>query len=510
MLTCDTLIRNARIIDGSRSGAPDAGDSNSAASKNPLQDVAIASGRILAIHPATNEASPTQAIHQIDAAGMILAPGFIDAHTHDDTNVIRTPQMLPKLSQGVTTVIVGNCGISAAPATIRGHLPDPMNLLGPAEAFTYPDFCSYLSAIQKAQPAVNVAALVGHTTLRNNHMDRLDRSATGSEIAAMREQLDDALSHGAIGLSTGLAYLSAYSASTGEVLALAEALHAHQAIYTTHLRSETETIVDALHEAFLIGKAAGVAIVVSHLKCAGLANWGRSQEILAVLDQASTGQSIGFDCYPYSAGSSTLDLRQVDERVKIMITWSDPHPAMAGQTLAGIAAQWSVSQQEAAARLQPAGAIYHSISEADMRRILQHPATMIGSDGLPNDPMPHPRLWGTFPRVLGHYSRDEQLFPLAEAVYKMTGLTAQRFGLHDRGLVSPGYCADLVLFDPDKIADTATFEYPISPAAGILAVWVNGILSYREGKATSERAGRFLPPREGPPRTGRMKGAKSQ
>ncbi len=179
-----------------------------------------------------------------------------------------------------------------------------------------------------------------------------------------------------------------------------------------------------------------------------------------------------------------------------MITWSDPHPAMAGHTLAEIAAQWSVSQQEAAARLQPAGAIYHSIAEADMRRILQHPATMIGSDGLPNDPMPHPRLWGTFPRVLGHYSRDEQLFPLAEAVYKMTGLTAQRFGLHDRGLVTPGYCADLVLFDPDKIADTATFEHPISPAAGILAVWVNGILSYREGKATSERAGRFLPHRK--------------
>ncbi len=262
MLTCDTLIRNARIIDGSRSGAPDAGGSNSAASKNPLQDVAIANGRILAIHPATDAASHAQAIHQIDAAGMVLAPGFIDAHTHDDTNVIRTPQMLPKLSQGVTTVIVGNCGISAAPATIRGHLPDPMNLLGAAEAFTYPDFCSYLSAIEKAQPAVNVAALVGHTTLRNNHMDRLDRSATGSEIAAMRHQLDDALSHGAIGLSTGLAYLSAYSASTEEVLALAEALHAHQAIYTTHLRSETETIVDALHEAFLIGKAAGVAIVV--------------------------------------------------------------------------------------------------------------------------------------------------------------------------------------------------------------------------------------------------------
>ncbi len=477
MLTCDTLIRNASVIDGT--GEKDA----------KLTDVAILQGRILRIEPDM----PAHAQEVIDAAGMVLAPGFIDSHTHDDTSVIRTPQMLPKLSQGVTTVIVGNCGISASPATLRDHLPDPMNLLGPGDAFTYPDYASYIAAISRAQAAVNVAALVGHTTLRNNHMDRLDRTANSYEIAAMRRQLEDALTHGALGLSTGLAYLSAHSASTDEVITLAAALGAHGAIYTTHLRSETETILDALQEAFHIGKISRVPVVVSHLKCAGIANWGRSEEVLAFLDKARAHQHISFDCYPYAAGSSTLDLRQVDERVKITITWSDPHPELAGQTLAEIAQHWAVDQLTAATRLRPAGAIYHSISEEDMRRILQHPATMIGSDGLPNDPMPHPRLWGTFPRVLGHYSRDEKLFPLTTAVHKMTGLTAQRFQLHDRGLIKPGYAADLVLFDPDTIADTATFAQPIATAAGIIAVWVNGVLSYRGGKATGARSGRFLP-----------------
>ncbi len=481
MFTCDTLIRNARVIDGTGREADDAAD-------HTLSDVAILNGRILAMQP-DMRAVPASVI---DAAGMVLAPGFIDSHTHDDTNIIRTPQMLPKLSQGVTTVIVGNCGISAAPAALRGHLPDPMNLLGPPDAFTYPDFSSYIAAVHRAQPAVNVAALVGHTTLRNNHMDRLDRAASPQEIRAMRHQLDDALSRGALGLSTGLAYLSAHSASTEEVVRLAESLGTHGAIYTTHLRSETEAILDALQEAFDIGRISRVPVVVSHLKCAGIANWGRSAEVLSFLDKAREHQPVSFDCYPYAAGSSTLDLRQVDERVKITITWSDPHPELAGRTLADIAQQWSVSHLEAATRLRPAGAIYHSISEDDMQRILKHPATMIGSDGLPNDPMPHPRLWGTFPRVLGHYSRDQKLLPLTEAVHKMTGLTARRFHLHDRGLVKPGYCADMVLFDPETIRDTATFARPVAASAGILAVWVNGVLSYREGKASSARAGRFL------------------
>jgi len=475
MPKCATLIRNVEVADGG--------------GRSPeIADVAIDQDRIVAIGKLQDYVADIV----FDGEGKVLAPGFIDVHTHDDTSVIRAPQMLPKLSQGVTTVVVGNCGISAAPVTLRAEPPDPMNLLGDAHAFCYPTFKAYVDAVATAQPAVNVAALVGHTALRNNHMDRLDRTATSTEIAAMRAQLQEALDNGAAGLSTGLAYLSAHSASTEEVMALAELLAGAGAIYATHLRSETETILQALDEAVRIGKHAAVPVVISHLKCAGIANWGRSAEVLGWIDGARKDQAIGCDCYPYAAGSSTLDLRQVDERVKIQITWSTAHPEMAGQTLAEIAKTWAVPLVEAAKRLQPAGAIYHSISEQDMRAILRHPGTMIGSDGLPNDPLPHPRLWGTFPRVLGVYCRELKLFPLGEAVRKMTSLPAQRFGLVQRGWIREGYYADLVLFDPGTVRDVATFDDPVRPSTGIEAVWVNGSLSCRGQTATGRRTGRFL------------------
>jgi N-acyl-D-amino-acid deacylase len=323
-------------------------------------------------------------------------------------------------------------------------------------------------------------------------MDRLDREATSHEVAAMREQLEEALEAGALGLSTGLAYLSANAASKDEVLNLAAPLAAAGAIYATHMRTEGDRILDAMGEAFEIGRSSSVPVVISHLKCAGIANWGRSGEVLAALDAARHSQQTGCDCYPYAATSTILDLRQVDERVKITITWSTSHPEMAGKTLADIAAEWQTTQLEAARRLKPAGAIYHSISEDDMRTILRHPATMIGSDGLPNDLHPHPRLWGAFPRVLGRYCRDEALFALSEAIHKMTGLPAQRFSLAGRGFIRAGCAADMVLFDPNTIADAATFSDPIKPATGINAVWVNGTLTYTAEGATGNRAGRFL------------------
>ncbi|MGB6973830.1 MAG: D-aminoacylase [Terracidiphilus sp.] len=471
-----TLLRNANVLDGS-GGPPQ------------ILDVALSDDRIAHIGPCL----AVEAERIIDCSGLALAPGFIDAHTHDDIAAVDRPEMLPKLSQGVTTVIVGNCGISAAPATLRGAPPDPMNLLGSAAAFRYPTFASYVEAVSRAQPAVNVAALVGHTALRNNHMDRLDREAEPGEIAAMRAQLQEALAHGALGLSTGLAYRNANAASTAEVLALTQPLSAAGGIYATHLRTEADAVLDALDEAFRIGRHARVPVVVSHLKCAGVANWGRSKEVLRALDEARVAQPAGCDCYPYAAGSSTLDLRQVDPRVEITITWSETHPEAAGRSLEHIAGAWNTSQQEAARRLQPAGAIYHSMDEQDMRRILAHPATMIGSDGLPNDPHPHPRLWGAFPRVLGRYSRDEKLFTLPEAVRKMTSLSADRFGLAERGCIREGYFADLVLFDPARIRDAATYDDPIRPAEGIEAVWVNGELAYTPAGATQNRAGRFLP-----------------
>jgi len=484
--SCDTLIRNVSVIDGSGGPAYAA-------------DVALADGRILRIEPRIGSnpgaLAGWQAKQVIDGGGKVLSPGFIDVHTHDDTNVIRTPSMMPKLSQGVTTVIVGNCGISAAPVTLKAEPPDPMNLLGEASAFSYPTFASYVEAIKQARPAINVAALIGHTALRSNQMDRLDRAASDTEIAAMCEQLREALAHGALGLSTGLAYGNAINAPTAEVLALAEPLAQAGAIYATHLRSEFADILEAMDEAFRIGKHARVPVVISHLKCAGVENWGRSGEVLEALEQAQRYQPVGCDCYPYTASSSTLDLKQVTDTIDIMVTWSEPEPAMGGKLLAEIAAEWQVDLMEAARRLQPAGAVYHCMQDDDVNRILSHPASVVGSDGLPNDPLPHPRLWGAFPRVLGYYSREQKLFPLSVAIRKMTGLSAERFGLAERGLVREGYWADLVLFDAETVRDAATFADPMQPAEGIAAVWVNGALSYQGGalkEPTELRAGRFL------------------
>lgn len=475
----DWLIRHATLHDGS-GAAP------------VIATLAVADGHIAAI-ARDDELDAATAVHEIDATGLVLAPGFIDVHTHDDTNVIRQPEMLPKLSQGITTVIVGNCGISASPVRLKGEPPDPMNLLGNAGHFIYPRFADYRAAVDAAQPAVNVAALVGHTALRQNQMDRLDRVATASEIAAMRAELADALEHGALGLSTGLAYASAIGASTEEVKQLAAELYAHGALYTTHLRTEFDGIVDAITEAIDIGTHARAPVIVSHLKCAGADNWGRSTEVLGTLDAAAAHHPVGCDCYPYAASSSTLDLKQVTADFAITITWSTPHPEMAGRDLADIAADWGMPLPEAAARLQPAGAVYHGMDETDVRRILAHPLTMVGSDGLPNDPLPHPRLWGAFPRVLGHYSRDAGLFPLATAIHKMTGLSARRFGLAGRGLLRVGHWADLTLFDPATVRDNASFTAPVAAASGILGVWVNGALAYHQGTPTDTRSGRFLP-----------------
>jgi N-acyl-D-amino-acid deacylase len=476
MASCDTLIINATIVDGS--GGP------------PVEaDVAVSDGLICAI----GALSGWDAKAVVDGSGKVLSPGFIDSHTHDDTSVVRAPEMWPKLSQGVTTVIVGNCGISAAPVTLAGDPPDPMNLLGSAAVFQYPDFGAYVEAVNSARPAVNVAAFIGHTALRSNHMDRLDRPANQLEINAMREQLREALAHGSLGLSTGLAYENAIEAPCEEVIALAEPLAEAGGIYATHMRNESGSVLEAIDEACRIGREARVPVVISHLKCAGIENWGRGGEVLAALDSARSQHPVGWDCYPYAASSTTLDLRQVTGETRINITCSVPHPETSGESLADIAAKWELDLWETARRLQPAGAIYHSMSEHDVRRILGHPGTMIGSDGLPYDQRPHPRLWGTFPRILGYYVREQKLFPLAESVHKMTGLPAKRFGLTGRGLIRGGYCADLVLFDADTVRDVATFENPRQAAEGIQAVWVNGVLSTKDSAPTHLRGGRFLP-----------------
>ncbi|KFD20358.1 D-aminoacylase [Tatumella ptyseos ATCC 33301] len=471
----DWLFRNVTVIDGSDSPAYQA-------------DVAVTGDRITEIAPVIE----SDAVHVVHGEGRVLSPGFIDVHTHDDTNVIRIADYLPKISQGITTVIVGNCGISAAGAVIKDHVPDPMNLLGEKQHFSYPTVEAYGLAVEKSRPVVNVATLIGHTTLRNNHMDSLHRAATGEEISNMCKQLRDALHQGALGMSTGLAYATAFQSTTEEVMALAAELGPVDGIYTTHLRSEFGPILDALDEACRIGKHANVPVVVSHHKCAGAKNWGRTKETLAFFDKMRQHQDLSCDCYPYSASSSTLDLNQITDDFDIVITWSTPHPEYAGKKLTEIAALWGADLVSAAKAMQPAGAIYYNMDEQDVRRVLSYPATMIGSDGLPNDPMPHPRLWGAFPRVLGYYCREKMIFPLTTAIHKMTGLSASRFRLSNRGYIRKGYYADLVLLNPDTVIDVASFTKPQQPAEGIELVLVNGKKSYGKDKKISGRAGRFL------------------
>lgn len=471
----DILVRRAEVIDGTGARAHAA-------------DVGIRDGRIAAI----GSFADGDAASVIDGQGRCLSPGFIDVHTHDDTNVIRTPDMLPKLSQGVTTVVVGNCGISAAPVRLQGDaVPDPMNLLGRREAFCYPRFADYARAVESARPSVNVAALIGHTALRANHMQQFDRPADAAEIDAMRRDLARALDEGAIGMSSGLAYRNARQAPQQEMDALVGELGRRDALYTTHLRDEFAGLPEAMHEAFDTARKAGARLVISHLKCAGVANWGNAPQALARLDAAAAHQVCHCDCYPYTAGSSTLDLGQVTDEIDIFITWSDACPDVAPASLRAIAEQWDVSLVDAARRLQPAGAVYHNMSEADMRQVLAHPRSMVGSDGLPNDPFPHPRLWGTFPRALGEYCREQKLLTLPEMVRKMTSLSAANFGLTDRGVIREGACADLVLFDFKRIRDAATFAEPTRPSRGIDTVIVNGHIAWRDGEAVA-RAGQML------------------
>ena len=472
----DTIIKGGSVIDGS-------------GKIRFKSDVGIKNDKIAAIGDLKN----TTTGRTIDASNRVVAPGFIDVHTHDDRVILTKPTMDMKISQGVTSVVVGNCGISLAPL-IANNPPPPLDLIAEEGACRYSTFEEFLLDVEGSPPAVNSAFLVGHSTLRVATMDSLDRAASSGEIKKMRSLLEESLSAGAIGFSTGLFYKPAIMAPTEEVIEIARALHAYKARYVTHMRNESDHVIRSLDETFRIGAESLSPVIVSHHKVQGKNNFGRSTETLAHIDNHLDGHhhGIAFDVYPYVASSTVLKEDSIKLSERVLITWSKARPDLAGRELTDIADELNCDIFKAADQLQPAGAVYFAMAEEDVQRILSHPNAMIGSDGLPHDEHPHPRLWGTFPRVLGHYCRDLKLFSLEEAVRRMTGYSAETFGLIDRGIIRPGAFADITIFNEDTVLDRATFDKPTTPAAGIETVFVNGRVVWEHGAATGNRPGHVL------------------
>ena len=471
----DLIIRGGTVIDGTRAPRFDA-------------DIGIVDGRIVAI----GDLSGREARQTLDARGRIVSPGFIDSHTHDDQALLSQPDMTFKVSQGVTTVVTGNCGISIAPLRAGAPMPAPLNLLDSGTQPPFETLRGYLDALRATPAAVNVAALVGHSSLRVNVMPDLEREANADEVAAMRALLDESLDAGAIGLSTGTFYPPAAKATAEEIIAIGQGLTSRGAVFATHMRDESDHVMAALDETFRIGKALDVRVVISHHKVMNKPNFGRSKETLAHIHKTMQCQCVALDCYPYTAGSTMIHTARAMLDGRMVIANSVPHPECAGREITDIAAEWGVDKAEAARRLQPGSAIYFLMDEADVQSILAFEETMIGSDGIPLGDKPHPRLWGTFPRVLGHYSRELGLFPLETAVWKMTGLTAKNFGLAGRGTLAVGQCADVVVFDAATVLDRASYEDPMQTSAGIDSVIVNGTLTWQDGQHLGARSGQVI------------------
>jgi N-acyl-D-amino-acid deacylase len=474
----DVIIRNASIVDGTGAARYEA-------------DVGIKGDRIARLGDLQRASATTE----IDASGFAVAPGFIDAHTHDDRLMLSGGDMAPKVSQGITTVVGGNCGVSLAPMPrpIPDPVTPPLNLLDDSGAwFRFASFAEYLEALRAQPAATNCAMLVGHSTLRVATMDDLSVPANPDEIASMRALVDEAMRAGAIGVSTGLFYEPSIAAPTEEVIEICQPLREYGGLYCTHMRNEGDHIIESLIETFRIGREVGVPVVISHHKVVGVKNYGRSAETLKFIAEHMGNQEICLDCYPYPASSTILSAHRARNATRVTVTWSKSLPQYAGRDLTDITAELGGTQEEVVDLLSPAGAIYYMMDDQDVQRILAFDKTMIGSDGLPHDDAPHPRLWGSFPRVLGHYGRSMGLFSLETAIHKMSGLTAKNFGLVDRGVVREGAFADLTIFNPETVDEGASFTKPIAPAVGIDTVFVNGIVVWRDGKPSGARPGQVL------------------
>jgi N-acyl-D-amino-acid deacylase len=488
----EMVIRGATVCDGT--GGP-----------RRVTDVGVSGERIEAV----GDLSAVGANSSIDAAGLILAPGFIDVHSHDDFAVFLAPEMDFKVGQGVTTDVVGNCGFGAAPwQATRAYL----GFFG-AEHHPLPSWSSYgdyLNAVDAEPPSLNVAVLAGHGSIRLDAMGNQRRPPTDAELSRMRATLVAALDAGCVGFSTGLIYEPGRYSATDELIALARDMARHGGLYASHMRNESDQLLESVAEVLRIAEEGGVPVQISHHKAAGRSAWGLVNDSLALIDRArAKGLDVTADQYPYTAASTSLFaiLQNYEEGNaglgvvewhNIVVVSAPGHAEWEGRSLAELADEFEMAPPEAARRVVDAEgyaaiAVIKSMNEDDVRTVMAHPTTMIGSDGIPTlGGKPHPRLYGTFARVLGHYVRDERVLSLEEAIHRMTGMAAAKFGLSGRGVIEAGAWADLVLFDAGSINDIATYESPRQHPTGIRGVWVNGTAVVRDGSHTGARPGRAV------------------
>jgi N-acyl-D-amino-acid deacylase len=525
----DLKIEGATVIDGTGAAGGRA-------------DVGVRDEAIVAVGDLSRESAG----RTVNAAGKVLTPGFIDMHSHSDWRLWANRRAESKIRQGVTTEVVGNCGSSPAPAStehldeLRGfafYLPSGMD-------FRWRSVGEYLDAFEEDGTALNVVQLVGHGTLRVAAMGFARRPPTGQELATMQRLLAQAVEDGAWGLSTGLIYAPGSYATTEEIVEIARAARS-RGIYASHIRGEGAGLLEAVAEAIRIGRQANLPVQVSHIKAAGRPNWGKVPKALALIDAAADeGLDVMADVYPYTASSTSLRALLPDwaleggveamltrlghaetrDRIRaeiesppagqslldrigwenIMIAWAPGRRDAEGRRVSEIAAARSMDPVDAVVELLRdarglASMILFQLDERDLRHALAHPRVMIGSDGSAlaaygelGEGKPHPRSYGTFPRVLGEYAREQRVLSLAQAVHKMTGLPARRLGLKDRGTIRVGARADLVIFDPRDVADQATYEDPHRYPLGIEYVLVNGSFVIKDGEHTGSLPGRVL------------------
>jgi N-acyl-D-amino-acid deacylase len=442
----------------------------------------------------------------------VLSPGFIDVHSHDDFHVLIEPEVRHNILQGITTVIVGNCGFGAA-ASGPGKLQMKAINEPSVELPDWDGYAGYLEEVAKTAPALNVAVLIGHHTARRQAMGGIERRPPSEvEMAGMLASVEEGMEAGAVGLSTGLVYEPGRYATTEEVVDLAKVVGRYGGLYVSHMRDEGAGLLDSVRETLHIGEVSGCGVEISHHKTVGSDNWGRITQSLAMIEEAvANGHDVTADQYPYTARSTMLFALVQNgtfgsgdggpmgrsEPSEVLLCSVPGRDEYEGRTLQSFVDEYDLPGEEAANRLlrdvSPDILVAaFGMDEGDVRMVMAHSSTMIGTDGLDRGSKPHPRAWGTYPRVLGKYVREEGVISLENAIYKMTGMPAAKFGIASRGLVKEGFFADLVLFDPGTVIDGASYEDPRVGPTGIPHVVVNGQFAVRDGKHAGSRSGRAL------------------